>query len=195
MTRHVDTVPDRELIRAAKAGDLAAFGELIRRHQAPALRIATLALGSPTEAEDVVQEAFVKAHRALERFRDDSAFRPWLFRIVDNTAKNRHRRVGRQRRLAARVAARGEAGGLSPDEAATHRADHAVVVEAINRLRPADRLILTYRWYEQLTEAEIAVALDCRPGTVKSRLNRAMGRLRGELGVVEAGSTNEGSSL
>ena len=71
--------------------------------------------------------------------------------------------------------------GPAPDEVADHRADAEAMIRAINRLRVTDRLILSYRWYEQLSEAEIAVALGCPPGTVKSRLSRAMDRLRREI--------------
>lgn len=141
-----------------------------------------MVLGSAEGADDVAQEAFVKAHSALPRFRNGSPLRPWLFRIVANTARNQQRRAGRQRALAVRagnlVPARGP---LPPDEVAIHQAERAEMIDAINRLKVDDRLILTYRWYEELTEAEIAVALGCRPGTVKSRLHRAMNRLRTEL--------------
>lgn len=177
--------PDSELVAAARQGHGAAFGELVRRHQASALRVAAMALGSEVGADDVAQEAFVKAHRALDRFRLEEAFKPWLFRIVVNTARNRQRGAVRQRRLAVRVGRLGSTVEPGPEELATHRVDQAVVIEAINRLRPNDRLILTYRWYEQMTEAEIAGALGVRNGTVKSRLNRAMARLRAELDVEE----------
>ncbi len=183
MSATTEQVSDGELVAAARTGEKTAFGELVRRHQGSAVRVAAVALGSSDDAEDVAQEAFVKAHRSLHHFRDDGAFRPWLLQIVVNTAKNRQRRFSRQRNLALRVGARPEIAEPGPDEVAAHRADQAIVIGAINRLRPADRLILTYRWYEQLSEAEIAQALGCRPGTVKSRLNRAMNRLRQELGV------------
>lgn len=176
-----DDRSDAALIAAARSGEHAAFGELVRRHQRAAIRVAAVALGSATDADDVAQEAFVKAHAALDRFRADAPFRPWLFRIVTNTARTRLRGQGRQRALAIREASRAAVGGPAPDEIAVRHAEREAVVDALNRLRPDDRLVLTYRWYEELSETEMAEALGCRRGTVKSRLSRAMGRLRTEL--------------
>lgn len=173
--------PDAELIEAAQNGDLGAFGALVRRHQQSAVRIAAVTLGSATDADDVAQEAFVKAHKALSRFRPGASFQPWLFRIVVNTARTRQRRMGRQRAVAERTARLELVVEPDPAEVAARRDDSQRTIAAINRLRPSDRLILTYRWYEQLSEIEIAEALGVRAGTVKSRLNRAMSRLRLEL--------------
>lgn len=181
MTPSIDHRSDAALVAATRAGDRGAFAELVRRHQRSAVLAATVALGSATDADEVAQEGFVKAYAALHRFDPSAPFRPWLLRIVVNTARNRHRFARRQQRLALRVAAQVPVAGPAPDEVAGHRAEAEAMVRAINRLRAADRLILSYRWYEQLTEAEIAVALGCPAGTVKSRLNRAMGRLRREI--------------
>lgn len=183
MLDSIDERFDAELIERAQAGDLTAFGELVRRHQRAAIRVAAVALGSSTGADDVAQEAFMKAHVALQRFNEGSPFEPWLFRIVTNTARNRMRRLGRQRALAVRSGNLAVIGAPMADEIVTARADSQALIEAINRLRPADRLILVYRWYEELSETEIADALGCRRGTVKSRLSRAMTRLRVELGA------------
>ena len=187
VTSPVARASESDLLAAARAGDLVAYGELVRRHQQAAIRVAAMALGSPIGADDVAQDAFIKAHRALGRFRADASFRPWLFRIVVNTARNRHRSALRHRRLVERAGRRIEPLAPGPDEIAAHRDESREIIAAINRLGPADRLILTYRWYEQLTEREIAEALGCRPGTVKSRLSRAMARLRVELGADEEG--------
>jgi RNA polymerase sigma-70 factor (ECF subfamily) len=89
---------EQEQILRAKNGDVAAFEMLVRAHQQIALRVAYLVLWDDSVAEDVTQEAFVKAYRALPRFRDDAAFRPWLLRIVRNEALNQRRRRGRQER-------------------------------------------------------------------------------------------------
>jgi len=79
---------EQDLIQRARNGDVAAFEELVRTHQAIALRVAVLVMGDRSDAEDVTQEAFVKAYHALGRFRQDSRFRPWLLRIVRNEALN-----------------------------------------------------------------------------------------------------------
>jgi RNA polymerase sigma-70 factor (ECF subfamily) len=170
---------EQGLIAAAKGGDMLAFGELVRRHQRAALRVAAIA---GADAEDAAQEGFVRAHAALHRFREGEPFRPWLLRIVANTARNRVRTSGRQRALALRAGARSTVGAEGPAEVVVGREQSERLVAALNRLGPKDRLVLAYRWFEGMSETEMAVALGCRPGTVKSRLSRAMARLRIELG-------------
>lgn len=176
-----DPPTDAELISAARAGDDDAFAALVRRHQRAAVRIAAVALGSATDADDVAQEAFVKAHAALPRFRTDARFEPWLYRIVTNTARNHLRSQGRHRARALRASSLATVGSAAPEDEVVGRDERAAVVAALDRLRPDDRLILTFRWYDGLSEAEIAEALGCRRGTVKSRLSRASARLRAEL--------------
>ncbi|MDH4278403.1 MAG: sigma-70 family RNA polymerase sigma factor [Acidimicrobiia bacterium] len=179
------TETDHELIVAAIEGDVASFGRLVGRYQRDALRIAVVALGSSTDADDVAQDAFVKVHRALPGFDLTAPFRPWLYRIVVNTARSRQRTGRRIDNLRLRVSAFDAASSTAtadgPADIAVHLDQRRRLVDAINRLSADDRLILTYRWYEQLSEAEIADALDCPAGTVKSRLSRAMQRLRTEL--------------
>lgn len=170
---------EQGLITAAKRGDVSAFGELVRRHQAAAIRVAAVA---GADAEDAAQEGFVKAYAALGRFRDGEPFRPWLLRIVANTARNRRRSSGRRHALALRAAQVSPAGADAPADVVAARDDRERLVAALNRLDERDRLVLAYRWFEGMSEAEMATALGCRPGTVKSRLSRAMARLRVELG-------------
>src|SRR3970040_188968 len=102
---------EQELIQRARNGDVAAFEEMGRMHQTIALLAAILVVGDRSDAEDVTQEAFVKAYHALGRFRQDSPFRPWLLRIVRNEALNQRRAHGRQDRLGLRLAS----GRLSGD--------------------------------------------------------------------------------
>src|SRR5687768_3606196 len=94
---------DASLVARAVGGEELAFADLVRRHQARALRLAYGICGSTQEAEDAVQEAFVKAHGALGRVRPDSPVRPWLMRIVANTARNRRRSRVRRDRVTTRV--------------------------------------------------------------------------------------------
>ncbi|MGI9608896.1 MAG: RNA polymerase sigma factor, partial [Acidimicrobiia bacterium] len=177
----MSTASDDELIRWSQSGDREAFGALVRRHQRSALRIATVALGSPTDAPDVTQEAFIKAFRAIGRFKNGQRFEPWLFRIVTNTAKNYQRSSFRRDALANRVSALAVVPEPGPGDVLVQQVESERVVNALNTLAYPDRLILTYRWYEQLSEAEIAHALGCRKGTVKSRLSRATARLRAAM--------------
>src|SRR4249919_2791558 len=178
MTDRVEGRPleDVELARLARDGDVQAFGELVERYREVAFRTAWLITRSSAEAEDVAQEAFVKAFYALDRFRAGEAFRPWVLRIVSNEAKNRRRSVGRRQRLTVRLAQ-----DRGSRDAAPGREEREALLGAIERLSEPERLVVTYRYLLELSEAETARALAIRPGTVKSRLSRALGRLRDQL--------------
>lgn len=152
---------------------------LVERHQRAALRIAYAVAGS--DADDVVQEAFLKALRNLDRFRVDGRFRPWLLRIVANEASNARRSAGRRRALALQAAPGTDESVGSPEDDAVLADRRGTVVAALATLPERDRLVIAYRWFAELSEAEIATAMQCRPGTVKSRLSRAHARLRAAL--------------
>jgi RNA polymerase sigma-70 factor (ECF subfamily) len=178
---------EQRLIAAAKAGDQHAYGQLLERHQAVAFRAACLITGSAVEAEEATQDACVKAWLALWRFRPDARFRPWLVRIAINEARNRRRGVGRRATLALRVAP--EAVGAEPAPSAETEAlageERARLVSAVGRLREDDQLVIAARYFLGFSEAETAIALGLRRGTVKSRLSRALGRLQTELETTE----------
>ena len=164
----------------AQRGDEAAFAELVRAHGEVAFRVAYLIAGSAAEAEDAVQDALVKAWRALGRFRRGAPFRPWLLQIVANEARNRRRSAGRRAALALR-AAREEVSGdaaPSPEAALLAAEERARLLAALDGLPDDARLVLACRFLLDLSEAETAAALDVRPGTVKSRTARALDRLR-----------------
>ncbi|MEM7140321.1 MAG: sigma-70 family RNA polymerase sigma factor [Actinomycetota bacterium] len=171
------------MVRRAQDGDERAFAELVRRHQRAAVRLASTIAGS-SAAVDATQEGFLRAHRGLDRFDADRPFRPWLLRIVANAAKNEVRSSARHLRLAGR--ARSIRIELTVDEDPTHLTDERrALASALARLSIADRTIIALRWFEDLSEAEIAAVLDVRPGTVKSRLSRAMARLREAITTTE----------
>ncbi len=152
----------------------------MRGHQAVAFRTAFLITGDGSEAEDAAQEAFIKAYRALGRFRSGAPFRPWLLAVVANEARNRRRAAGRRANLALRVAGEGAPGerSFSPEAATVAAERRAELLGAIWALREEDRLVIGCRYFLGLSEAETAAALDCARGTVKSRLSRALDRLR-----------------
>ena len=162
-----------------------AYEELVRRHQGAALRTASLVLGGEAESEDAVQDAFVKAYAALGRFRAGAAFRPWILRIVANEARNRRRSARRRAGLALRLAQdrRPDDAAPSPEAAVLAGERRAALLEALAVLREEDRLVIGYRFFLDLGEAEMAEALGVPRGTVKSRLSRALGRLRSGLAV------------
>ena len=173
-------------MRRAQRGDADAYEQMVQAHQGIAFRMAYLVTGSAAEAEDAAQDAFVKAYRALARFRPDAPFRPWLLRIVANEARNRRRSEGRRASLALRAAAAEPSGDAAPSpEASFLQAEQrAALLAAVNRLREEDRLVIALRYFLELSEAETAAALGVRAGTVKSRLSRALERLRAEAEVL-----------
>jgi RNA polymerase sigma-70 factor, ECF subfamily len=172
---------DQELVRRVQAGDQSAFNLLVLKYQHRVLKLVGRFVNDPTEAEDVAQEAFLKAYRALASFRGDSAFYTWLYRIAINTAKNalvsqRRRPVDfdldlqdpdqyeRQARL---KEADTPEGVLLTDEI------RAVVEEAMEQLPEDLRTAIVLRELEGLSYEEIAEAMDCPVGTVRSRIFRA----------------------
>jgi RNA polymerase sigma factor (sigma-70 family) len=161
-----------------------AYEDLVRRHQGAALRTACLVLAGEADAEDAVQDAFVKAYAALGRFRPDAPFRPWILRIVANEARNRRRSAGRRHGLALRLAEDrpSEDAAPSPEAAILAVERRGALLDALAGLSDDDRLVLGYRYFLDLGEAEMAEALGVARGTVKSRLSRAIGRLRMQIG-------------
>ena len=175
---------DEELVERARNGDVAAFEELVVRYQGRAVRLAYTFAGG--DAEDAVQEAFVKAYRSLDRFRAGRAFRPWLFTIVANEARNRRRSEGRRERLALRATpSDGEIDAATPEDEALAADRRRRLAAAVEALPERDREVIACRWFAGLSEAETAVVLSCRPGTVKSRSSRALDRLRAALPAEE----------
>lgn len=166
-----------------------AYGELVERYREVAFRTAWLITRSSADAEDAAQEAFVKAYYALARFRAGEAFRPWILRIVSNEAKNRRRSASRRERLTLRLADDRGSGDAapSPEAAVLGGERRQALVAGLERLPERERLVVTYRYLLELSEAETAQALGIRPGTVKSRLSRALERLRQEMRTTDDG--------
>jgi len=151
------------------------------RHAPVAIRTAAL-LGAGGEAEDVVQEAFVKAYAALDRYRPGAPFRPWLLRIVANETRNLHRASGRRVVREHRAWEQSEpllaARPRDPADALLSAEEQSALVHGLARLSTAHRQVVTCRFLLDLDEAETAAVLGWPRGTVKSRLHRALARLR-----------------
>lgn len=154
----------------------------MRAHQGIAFRTAYLVAGNAADAEEATQDAFLKAFRALGRFRPGAPFRPWLLQIVANEARNRRRSAGRRQGLELRVAAESSPGDAapSPEGALLDAERRSALLAAVETLREEERLVISCRYFLDLSEAETAAALGIRPGTVKSRVSRALERLRTE---------------
>ena len=160
-----------------------AYEELVRRYQEIAYRTAHVVGGGSGDAEDAAQDAFTKAYYALPRFRPGSPFRPWLLKIVANEARNRRRAAGRRATLALRAAEDRplDDAAPSPESAVLAQERREALLGALALLREEDREVISCRYFLELTEAETAAALDVPAGTVKSRLSRALLRLRRAL--------------
>jgi RNA polymerase sigma-70 factor (ECF subfamily) len=182
---------DAELIERAQTGEVMAYEELVRRYQDVAVRTAHV-ISPDGDADDAVQEAFVKAFAALPRFRRGSPFRPWLLRIVANEARNRRRSAGRRAGLALRAAEDRRPGDAapSPESAVLAGESRESLIAAVNALRDEDREVIGARYFLDLSESEMAEALGLPRGTVKSRLSRALGRLREQLVAAEGGAVH-----
>lgn len=171
---------DDALLAAAQAGDRDAYGELVRGHMPRALAVAHAVVGNRADAEDVAQEAFVRAFRNLSRFRPGAPFAPWLFRITTNVALDvlKHRRRSREEDLddshRARAADDADAGAVANERARR-------IAAAIEALPEMQRLVARFSLIEELGHDEIAAILDISEGTVRSHLSHAKQTLRSKL--------------
>ncbi|MGS0684356.1 RNA polymerase sigma factor [Nakamurella sp. GG22] len=180
---------------AARSGERAAFADLVRLHTPKAHATAVL-LGAGAEADDIVQEAFVKAYRGLGGFRDGSPFRPWLLRIVANETRNLHRATGRRRQREQTVAGSDAllprlVDTADPADQAISRDRQEYLRSELLKLPESQRAVIICRYLIDLDEAETATVLGIARGTVKSRTHRALDRLRGamagDVGAVRLG--------
>src|SRR5436305_10152368 len=171
---------DSVLIARAQRGDTAAYEAIVQRDQPIAFRTASVITGSSADAEDAAQEGFVKAYRALDRFRLGADLRPWLLRIVANEARNRVRSSGRRHQLELRLTEGFRPGDAapSPEAVAVAADERRRLLAMVNALSHEDRLVIASRYFLELSGEETAAALGIAEGTVKSRLSRALARLK-----------------
>ena len=190
MRRAID---DQEAVDRSRGGDLDAYAVLVARYTLRAHRAAFL-LGAGEEADDVVQEAFVKAFRHLSRFRVGEPFGPWLLRIVANETRNLTRSRRRRAALALRLSA-ADPGGTAADGPADEvlaAERRARLLAAVNALPDTERQVLVCRYFLELSEAETAQVLRWPIGSVKSRASRALNKLRGLLVPGEQSGVSHG---
>ena len=162
-------VEDSILVRAAQNGDVDAFEELVRRYQTSIYRVALRMLGSRADAQDAVQETFVRAWRALPRFRHDSAISTWLYRIVTRRALDR---IASRRSTGTLNEVEVEA-GPDPAQAAEHQERLRAIRRAMARLPPDQRAALVLREFEGLSYQEVAQVLGASVPAIKTRIHRA----------------------
>ncbi|HKW78493.1 MAG TPA: sigma-70 family RNA polymerase sigma factor [Candidatus Limnocylindria bacterium] len=181
-TADVDPRTDRELVYAAREGDMVAFDALFYRYKDGIFRLGLAITKDPSAAEEIVVDAFTRAHRALARLEPEGSLRPWLYRVAVNLAYNRRPRKGLV--LSALEDATEEvmqSDDRSPSSLAELAELRRVVLAAVDTLGPKHKVVVVLHYLNGLNLAEIAQVVDCPVGTVKSRLHYALRRLRVHL--------------
>jgi len=186
-------INDAELIRAAQRGDHAAFEELVRQYDQPVLRLALHLTGSEQEAQDIYQEAFLKAYRNLGSFRFECSFYTWIYRIVSNLCMDYLRRKQvRKEDSPVRVGSEGEEfdlleqvpderAGASPEQDLLRRETGKRIARALTKLSPRERMVFEMKHYQGLKLRTIGEALNTTEETAKNTLFRATQKLRAAL--------------
>lgn len=162
----------------ARLGDGAAWDVLVQQYQQPAFRLAYLLLGDADEAEDVAQETFLRVFRALDRFDASRPMLPWLLSITANLARNRRRSIGRFFGALQRLIRENPGMGNAEGNGHEQRWQSQALWGAVRRLNYSDQQVVYLRYFLELSVDETAQAMAIPPGTVKSRLHRAINRLR-----------------
>lgn len=184
--------PDVVLVEECRKGDDSAFEEIVRRYKDRIYNVVYRFLGNHEDAQDVAQEVFIRAYRGIDGFRGKAKVYTWLYSIAGNLARNRirdGRRKGRDRATsyeALEAASPGavDAGAqraLRPDEVARGKEMEEILERCLQELPEQFRMAFVLRTFENLSYEEIADAMDCPKGTVKSRLNQARSMLRDRL--------------
>jgi len=182
---------DKELIARMKSGDESAFDELVARHAAKAYQISFGLISNRLDAEEVVQDAFMKVHANIEKFRGDSSFSTWFYRIITNLSRNKYhwnRRRGRNENISISERSQYDDGiqtdleipdyDFEPDLLLERIETEKTLMEAIKKLPEKLRDVILLRHIEEMSYLEIADLLGCELGTVKSRLARAREALK-----------------
>lgn len=185
---------DKQLVERVQRGDKRAFDLLVLKYQHRIVGLVGRYLRDQDEVQDVTQEAFIKAYRALPRFRGDSAFYTWLYRIAINTAKNHL--VSRSRRppdsdvdvdFADGVYQESLSDMVNPENSLATDQLEAVVYKAIDDLAEDLKVAVTLREFEGLSYEEIAEVMECPVGTVRSRIFRAREAIEKKIAGIEKG--------
>ena len=187
------SINDGDLIKAAQRGDRAAFEQLVRHYDQAVLRLAYHLTGSDTEAQDIYQDAFLKAYRHINSFRFECSFYTWIYRIVTNLCLD-HLRKKKTRREDSPVIADSEGGELNlldqvPDERAAMNPESDLlraelggkITQALERLTPRERMVFELKHYQGLRLRTIGEMLNTTEETAKNTLFRATQKLRSEL--------------
>jgi RNA polymerase sigma factor (sigma-70 family) len=170
-----------ELVERARAGDNDAFNQLIIEHKEAVFRLAYLMLRNAEDAEDVTQEAFLRAYRHIGKFDADRAFRPWILSIAANLCRNQKRGLGRYWHAVWRFAGEQISENGSVEGDVIQQQDVQRLLDAIGELKHHEQEIIYLRYFLDLDVKTTSEVLNVQPGTVKSRLHRALKQLEWEM--------------
>jgi RNA polymerase sigma-70 factor (ECF subfamily) len=173
-------IDEQDLIARAQRGETLAYEQLVQQYEQIAFRVAYLITHEEHEAADAAQDAFLRAYRALGSFKLGQPLRPWLLRIVTNTALNRIQAAQRRERMNERYTRQVivENNGLSIEGLTLKHEQQQRLLAAVGQLNPDQQALIALRYFLELPEAEVAAALNIPRGTVKSRLHRTLAKLR-----------------
>ncbi len=181
---------EQQLLERSKAGDVAAFEELIEAYQKKIFNLAFRIVQNYDDAADLAQEALIRIFRSIANFREQSSFSTWIYRITTNVCLDEIRKKKNARVLSLDEEIHMEDGEMKrqimsddpqPDEVAEREELRRLIDDAIKSLPEDQRLVLTLRDIQGLSYEEISKILDCPGGTVKSRINRARQALKNVL--------------
>jgi RNA polymerase sigma-70 factor (ECF subfamily) len=186
---------ENSLIRLAAQQDQQAWADLVHEHQEAVFRLAYLFLGDSDDAQDITQEAFIRTFRAIDQADPARPFRAWVLSITANLAKNRLRSVGRYLSALARFARREPEAVMPTPAPADPNGDAQNLWENVRQLNLDDQQIIYLRFFLELSEEETRAALKIPVGTAKSRLHRALKKLRARLELKgDAGIDSDGET-
>lgn len=193
MSQEADQLSDAEVVRRFKNGEHHLFDILVRRYSSRAYQIAYGVLGAREDAEEVAQDVFIRIYKALPKFRGDSEFTTWMYRIAMNLARNKYRynkSRGANRQISmqqtvddddSRTLIQVAETRLNPDEEAELDEYQRAIIREIDNLPQLYRDALVLRNVEEMSYEQIADVLGCKLGTIKSRIARAREELRRRL--------------
>jgi RNA polymerase sigma-70 factor, ECF subfamily len=182
---HMDSAPSAWLVAECIAGNEAAIETLIRQHEAGVFRLALSIVGDSADAQEITQETFVAALRALPSYQERKSFKAWLYVIALNLSRTHLRKRRLLEKLKAATTAlfrlESQKQTSSPEEAVIHNEKEAAIWSELKKLDERHRIVLLLRYFQDLSITEISEILDINEGTIHSRLHTARERLRNAL--------------
>lgn len=179
---------EENIVRRMIAGDMDAFGELMKKYEKPALRVAWLISGNTADSEDIVQEAFTLCYLNRKKLRNPAVFRTWFYRILTRSAWKICKKAGKERPTEKPAPEHADS-GKSVLENCIMKEEEQILYEAVEKLPPKQKTVLILYYYNDMSIREIAKVCGVFEGTVKSRLFHAKERLKELLAQEEGGKT------